>query len=490
MSKKDYIFTSITILTSIGMCLFVFWLGFPGYFQTGDIYNSLAINTNHWHPVFIARFIECMYALFGKHSFYLFSLNIFCFYAGFAFFIIAIYIKTRTVIVYFLFLLAVLGNILLQNSIQYHILTFPMLLWLGCSMVFFQILVQSKNRYINILIKSTTLIVFFFALFWRHNAIISIYPLCAFFIYLYLKKSHIDNRLRYVLKFSFLMLMSAFFLVVFVKGHPYLLSNHLSKTTANHIFLHQIAGMVIPANDQFFIPQEWYEKNKKYQDVEEMYAKYPTVADPFNVGWEPYNSNRPFKRDGLYDLKLLWFKGILKYPSNYLKHISRYFQEMWYQNPGWIFDSNKIQEAPTHPWHINIASNFPTNERKITFSPMQKKIYNYFFKHKILLNHIVGIKTGFTLLFVSSCIWVFLLPFRTDMLFFTISTSLSTCCTAIMVCIFSPYPDPRYMSPVLVLALISSICFTTYLYLALIKNVGNFFKKVNKKLTMHSVKTA
>ncbi len=418
------------------LCFFVFWLGFPGYFQTGDIYNSLAINTNHWHPVIIARFIECMYFLFGKHSFYLFALNIFCFYAGISFYIIASYIQFRTVLVYGLFLVTIIGNIFFQNFVQYHSFAFPMLLWLGCSMVFFQILVSIKNKYISLFMKGITFIVFLFALLWRHNAIISIYPICTFFIYIYLKKFNIITKVQYSFRFLSLILFSALVLVVIVKFYPYLLSSNISKTNANHIFLHQIAGMVVPANDHLFIPMEWYEKNKNYQDVEEMYAKYPTVTDPFNVGWEPYNSNRPFKREELNGLKYLWFKGILKYPANYIKHLARFYQEMWYQKPGWIFDSNKIQEAPTHPWHVSIASNFPPNERKVTLSPIQKRCYNYLFKHKILINHIIGVKIGFILLFVSSCIWIFLPLFRTYLLCFTISTSLSTSCTAIIVCIF------------------------------------------------------
>ena len=87
MNKQDRIFIFGTILTCMALFGFVFWLGFPGYFQEGDIYNSLSVRTDNWHPVFIARWVECLYYLFGKHSFYLFALNIFCFYSGFAFFI-------------------------------------------------------------------------------------------------------------------------------------------------------------------------------------------------------------------------------------------------------------------------------------------------------------------------------------------------------------------------------------------------------------------
>ena len=456
MTKKDGYFIALTIITSITLFAFVFWIGFPGYFQEGDIYNSLSVTTDHWHPIIIARFVQSLYFLFGKHSFYLFFLNIFCFYAGFSFFIIALYLRTKNFFWYALFFITVIGNIFFQNFIQYHSFTFPMLLWLGCSMVFFQISVHIRNRYISLALRLLTFIIFFLSLMWRHNAIITIYPMFILFIYVYMKSISSTSLTIYTVRFISMMIASALFLVVIVKLHPYVLSDNISKITANHIFLHQIAGMVVPNNDSSFIPQEWYEKNKDFQDVKEMYEKYPTIADPFNVGWEPYNSNRPFKRGTLNNLKILWFKGIIAYPHNYIRHISRFYKEMWFQEPGWIFNSGQIQAAPVHPWHVNIASNFKKNERHIKFSTLKEGIYNFLFKEKILLNHIVGIIIGFVVLFLSCCLW--LLPsFRADVLLFALSTSLSACCTAITVCIFSPYADPRYMSPVLVLSLISLI---------------------------------
>ncbi|MCI5196944.1 MAG: hypothetical protein D3919_12100 [Candidatus Electrothrix sp. AW5] len=461
---KDKVIIAGVFLTSTVLFAFVFWLGFPGYFQEGDIYNSLSVTTNHWHPVFIARFIQLLYLLFGKHSFYLFALNIFCFYAGFFFFITGFYIKTRSILTYVLFLITLIGNIFFQNFIQYHSFTFPMLLWLGCSMVFFQLFVPITNRYLRLLMRILTTVVFTFSLLWRHNAIISVYPLLAIFVYLLLKRKHINNTARYIFRFISLMAVGAFLLAFIVKVHPHLLSKNLAKTTTNHIFLHQIAGMTVPANDASFFPQAWYEDNKNFQDVKEMYKKYPLIADPFNVGWEPWESNRPFKREELSGLKLLWFKAILKYPAHYLKHISRFYKAMWFQEPGWILNPKQIQKKPTHPWHISIASNYSENERCITFSHLRGRIYDFLFQHRILLNHIIGVKIGFAVLLISFGIWIFLASFRSDILFFSLSTSLSACCTAIMVCIFSPAPDPRYMSPVLVLSLISSVGFLAFFY--------------------------
>jgi len=472
MNRKDKIFISITILTSIALFAFVFWLGFPGYFQEADIYNYISVTTNHWHPVLIARFLETLYFLFGRHTFYLFALNLFCFYAGFAFFITAFYIRTRNVLAYALFLITLIGNIFFQNFTQYNSFTFPMLMWLGCSMIFFQILVPVKNRYLRMAMKMLTGIVLIFALLWRHNAIISVYPLCILFIYFYLKQKRITSKANYALRFLALLMVSACVLVFGVKAYPYLLAESMSKNMADHVFLHQIAGMVVPANDHSFIPQTWYVNGKNFQNVKERYAKYPQNADRFNDEWKLSNSERPFKNEELSGLEMVWLKGILKYPANYVKHVSGFCKTMWFQYPGWIFNSNEIQKPPSDPWQVVIASNFSENERKITFSLTQKRIYNFFIRHKIVINHIAGVAIGFLILSVTGLIWIFLPSFRSDLLLFTLSTSMSTCCTAMVVCIFSPITDSRYMSPVLPLSLIGLIGFATFLYLAIFSRHG------------------
>lgn len=465
MAKKDKWFIGIAVSTSVFLLSFAFWLGFPGYFQCRDIYDSLSVTTNHWHPVFIARNIQCLYALFGRHSFYLFFLNLFCFHAGTLLFVLALYIKTRKPIVYALFAVTAIGNIFFQNFVQLNNFGFSMLLWLGCSMVFFQITVRITNAHVGFALKGATGIVFLFTLLWRHNAIISVYPLFLFFTYLILKRKRTSHATAYALRFVSLMIAGACILVFIVKAHPYVLSSNVSKDAANHVFLHQIAGMVVPANDPSFIPQEWYEKNKKFNDVVDMYEKYPTLADPFNVGWRPFNRNRPFVRDELDGLKTFWFKGILTYPANYLKHVSGFIKEMWFQNPKWIFNSDQIQRASGSLRHVGIASGFPENERRIALTPLRKSIYDFLFNHKLLLNHIVGVGIGFLVLLASGGIWILVPSLRNEMLLFTVSTSLSSCCTAIGVCMFSPATDPRYMSPVLVLSLISLISFATWLWL-------------------------
>ncbi len=467
MTKKDKWFIGFVVLTAASMFAFVFWLGFPGYIQNVDIYDSLSIKTNHWHPVIIARCLQGLYFLFGEHTFYLFAINIFCFYSGTMLFVLALYLRTRQVAWYALFGVTMIGNIFFQNFTAHHSFTFPMILWLGCSMLFFQILVPVTHARVRFAAKIATGIVLLLALVWRHNAIISIYPLFLLFTYLYLKRKKIGNRVKYALRFISLMLASAVVLIVIVKGYPHLLSHDVTKAMVQHPLLHQIAGMVVPANDRSFIPEEWYEEGKDFNDVVILYKSYPTFADPFNMPGERYKGYRPFVTDGLDGLDAVWLKGLLTYPGNYFKHVSRFIKTMWYQDPTWIHNPDYIQRSHMGVKHGELVLRFPESEQRIKFTPLRKKIYAFFYDHKIRINHIIGVSIGFLIFFVSGSIWVMVPSVRDRELLFPISTSLSTCCTAIGICAFSPWTDPRYMSPVLVLSLISLIGFVAWCYLSL-----------------------
>jgi len=251
-------------------------------------------------------------------------------------------------------------------------------------------------------------------------------------------------------------------MILIVVVLPYLLSSKMSKRTTNHIFLHQIAGMVVPANDDSFIPQVWYDGNKNFQDVKVMYNKNPTFADPFNVGWEPFGDNTPFKKRNLKGLKTIWVKGIITYPGNYLKHISRFINKMWYQKPGWILNPTQLQKSPQHPSHIKIASKFSKNERSIKFSSIQKDIYNFLYTHRLVFNQIFGISIGILILIITSVIWIKKSSLQNERLLYPFSVSLSSFATSIGVSIFSPSTDPRYMSPVFVISLISLISFLSW----------------------------
>lgn len=481
MNRKDKWFIGVAVLTAASLFAFVFWLGFPGYLHCIDIYDSLSLKTNHWHPVIIARCLQGLYFLFGEHTFYLFALNIFCFYCGTMVFVLALYLRTRQMIWYALFSVTVIGSIFFQNFTAHHSFTFPMILWLGCSMVFFQLLVPIPGRLVHFAAKVATGVVLLFALMWRHNAIISIYPLFLLFTYLYLKRKKTGSRIQYTLQFISLMFVSALIMIVIVKGYPHLLSNDVTKGMVQHPLLHQIAGMVVPADDRTFIPEDWYEEGKNFEDVAVLYKNYPTFADPFNMPGRRFRLYRPFVTDELDGLETVWIKGIVTYPGNYLKHISRFIKGMWFQEPTWIHNPDYIQKSYMGVERGEEILRFPENEQRIQFTPLRRKIYAFFYDRKILFNHIVGVSSGFLILLVSGGAWLLIPRVRNEVLLFTISTSLSACCTAVMVCAFSPATNSRYMSPVLVLALISLIGFAGWCCLVLEGKTG-LFQSLKKRV--------
>lgn len=344
-----------------------------------------------------------------------------------------------------------------------------MLIWLGSSLVFFYIVVPIKNYCLNRFVKIVIATIFLFALLWRHNAIISIYPLFILFVYLFLKNREDINHYKFILRFILIFFLCGLGLVIVVKTFPHILSKNIVKYTANHIFLHQIAANVVPENDSTMIPEEWYAKGKNFQDVKKLYNKHQLLADPFHTPWAA--SYQPFKFGEIKRLKIIWLKSILKYPANYLRHIYKFINAMWFQEPGWILNAKQIQNFNSYPKHVLISSNFPEDERKITFSQKKKKIYVFLLKNRIVLNHIIGVYLGFILLIINSCLWIIWPKIRCSILLYSLSYSISACFTAVGVCAFSPTTYPRYMAPVLILSLISFIAFLTFLCLRIPFNI-------------------
>ena len=95
LTYKDNLFLSTVIILCIGLFAFQFWLGFPGQI-TWDTYVMISLDKTNWFPVLISYFLEFLYILFGKHSYYLFLCNLIPFYIGLAFLVCGFYIRFRT----------------------------------------------------------------------------------------------------------------------------------------------------------------------------------------------------------------------------------------------------------------------------------------------------------------------------------------------------------------------------------------------------------
>lgn len=196
LSYKDRIFFVCSILIILLLFGFQAWLGFPGFHIIGDTYNSIGLIKDNWHPVFIAYCLEWLYALFGKHLYYLFFFNLIPFYAGLIFLVCGFYIHFKSVFALTPVLIVAVGNIYFQNFIQYHSFALPMLLFCGYAMVLYAILVPPKHKVAWTILWIFIAIVFCIALLWRHNAIFSVFPVSFVVVYLYLTRKSLSTPPR------------------------------------------------------------------------------------------------------------------------------------------------------------------------------------------------------------------------------------------------------------------------------------------------------
>ena len=465
LSVNEKIFIIINCIIVLILFIFQFWLGFPGYFQWADNYviigEAIANNYSNWHPVIISLTLHFLYKIFGVHSYYLFFINLFLFYLGLALIIISLYHRFKTKKVLLIYLLIFIKDIYFMNFSQVKDSTASMFIWLLYSLIFFQLSMPINNRYIRLFMKIFTAIILLFGLLWRHNMIVTIYPIFILFTYLLFKNRNIKNIKNYVKSFVISMLMWAIILICIVKIFSY-----KSNYATYHLFLLQIAGCSVPANDDSLIPKEWYENGKTFEDIKKTYNDNPLNADNFSTGWA---KDRPFKNSNIKssDLKKVWIKYIFKYPINYIKHINRFFIEFCIKNKKswWLMNSDFIQRLDIgfNNAHIPIINRFNSNEQKITFTPLREKIYNFLFNSMVHIPIIFYVISTF-IIFIINFILIFIKRiFNSNLLIYSFSVSFSSIATIFIVVSFTPVVDIRYIYPVYPISIISLISFFTFI---------------------------
>ena len=463
LSVNEKIFIIVNCIIVLILFIFQFWLGFPGYFQWSDNYviigEAIANNYSNWHPVIISLTLYFLYKIFGVHSYYLFLINLILFYSGLILIIISLYHRFKTKKVLLIYLLIFIKDIYFMNFSQVKDSTASMFIWLLYSLIFFQLSMPINNRYIRLFMKIFTAIILLFGLLWRHNFIVTIYPIFILFTYLLLKNKNIKNIKNYIKSFVILMLLWAIILICIVKIFSY-----KSNYATYHLFLLQIAGCSVPANDNSLIPNEWYEDGKTFEDVKKTYNDNPLNADNFSTDWA---KGRPFKNSSIKssDLKKVWIKYIFKYPINYIKHINRFFIEFCIKNNKnwWLMNSDTIQKLHNYGWNEYAINRFNSNEQKITFTPLREKIYNFLFKNMVHIPIIFCVISTF-IIFIINFILIFIKRiFDSNLLIYSFSVSFSSIATIFIVVSFTPVVDIRYIYPIYPISIISLISFFTFI---------------------------
>ncbi|TXJ36423.1 hypothetical protein [Brachyspira pilosicoli] len=481
----DKIFICIIIIVGLFISIFQFYLGFPGNYSGDPVFIILESLTGYYqnlNPIFISVFLKFLYNIFGYHTFYMFFINIFSFGIAVMLLIIALYIRYRNKCFIFLYLInsSIILNIFTTNFIPHKDFVMARLVFLLYSLVFFQIIVNIKNIYAKILLKIFTVIIFIFALLWRHNSIVTLYPIFILYAYIIISKLKEIKLLKKIIYFIAIMFVSAIVLITIVKINPYIYKNNgqVDKYASNHIFLIQISACAVMADDPSMIPNEYYVEGKNFEDVKELYNKNQLNADYFG-SWN-YKEITPYKYFvHLNGLAGTWIKYIIKYPFFYLKHIINFTYHIWLKTyGGHIEDKYIIQEYPLH-YYIELEkyySVFPKNELSINFSDFQLDIFTIISKYSIRIYYSIPIIISI-LIFISSTLFIFIYKSKiNNILIFSFSTSFSAFATAIIVAIFSPVVSVRYIFPVLTISIISAISFIMFIYEYII-NKNNRSKK-------------
>ena len=461
--KYDNFFTEkrfIILIIFIGLILFIFqfWLCFPGYFVHDDVLNgsmkdAVLQRYSNWHPVIISVFLNYMYKIFGYHTFYLFLINQLCWYSGLILIIVSLYIKLKNKLVVLLYCINFMGNIFFINIIQVKDITATLIVWLSCSIIFFILICPIKIGLIKKILISLSIFFIIIAMLWRHNFIVTVYPIFIFFTYKILKQNYSKT---YFIKFISIMLAFAIILVSIVKIFPRLFVDDFTvyNRVTKHIYFLQIAGCLAPSNDDTIIPDDWYNEGKSFADVIDTYKEYPLFADIY-IALFNYNN--------IDNIQKIWIKSIIRHPINYVKHILNYAIHIWTARDFIKINVYAIQfkAIPYDDWEKEFNNLF--DSKGITFTKKQEYIYEFIYNIAINVNISIFVILTMLLFFISS-IFILCIKLNNQFLVFSFSTSFSAFATAVIVALFTPVASARYMYPVIPISIISLISFITFIY--------------------------
>ena len=462
--KYDNFFTEkrfIILIICIGVILFIFqfWLCFPGYFTHDDVLNGSMAEAvfeiyRHWHPVIISVFLNYMYKIFGYHTFYLFLINLLCWYSGLMLIIISLYVKLKNKSVILLYCISFLENIFFINITQVKDATATLMLWLSCSIIFFILMRPIKIGLIKKVLIFLSILFIIVAMLWRHNFIVTVYPIFIFFTSNILKQNYSKT---YFIKFISIMLTFAIILVSIVKIFPHIFVDDFTvyKNATKHIYFLQIAGCLVPSNDDNIIPNNWYNEGKSFADVIDTYKKYPLFGDKY-IALFNYNN--------ISDIEKIWIKSIIRHPVNYIRHMLNFTINMWTVRTYKVrVDDIQSKGNPYPYWEKEFNNLF--YGKNVTFTKTQENIYKFMYNSAININTLIFVILAILLFFISGFLCIKL---NNQILLFSFSTSFSAFATALIVALFNPaaaiYDSYRYMYPVIPISILSLISFITFIY--------------------------
>ncbi|WP_028330348.1 hypothetical protein [Brachyspira alvinipulli] len=430
INKKDTLFLLISFFICILLFIFQYWLSFPGYFQYPDSLSSMSeaitLYLDNWHPLIISLFLNILYKLFGYNTYYILFLNLSLWYIGIYLITISLYLKYKNKLFVLLLFTGFLANLFFLNINHIKDVTSSLWIWCLCSLIFFSIIIPLQNKYINIL----SIIFLIVGMLWRHNSIVTIYPIFIMFSYLILKDINFDLK-NYLLSFIRLMIIFAITLIIIYLSFPAIFkTSNYGKYATNHLFLLQISACAVLSNDDSMIPKEWYADGKTFDNVKKLYYLDPCNGDVLGAPWA---KEAPFIRGKeLPHLKSVWLKYILKYPFSYIKHISNFAIKLYTINT-WKINVKDIQINNMEVDFSKDIYNLFKHDNYVSFTPIKNSIYSFLYEYLPDINILFFIVLSAIIFLLSLYFIIFKNKIINIILLFSFSTSFSAIATALII---------------------------------------------------------
>ena len=466
--KYDNFFTEkrfiiLIIISNLILFIFQFWLCFPGYYNYPDghyIFKEAITNQyTNWHPVIIGLTLHILFNIFGYHTFYIFFINLFLWYGGLTLITISLYLKFKNRVSILLLLISFIGNIFFMNINHLKDTTSSLFVWFAYSIIFFQLLNGNKNLISKIILNIICFLSLILGLLWRHNMIATIYPIFIFYSFMIVKKINIKNIKIKILSFVLSMGIFAATLILIVKLFPLIFIEKTHNNATNHIFYLQISGIAVLSEDSSVIPNDMYKDNINFEEVVKLYQESPHIGD-YYIKLFKYKDN----------LISIWISAIIKHPISYLKHIFNYsidflaIKSYSYHSiyKSWILNPNVVQ-AKNKPFDFEKNENYFWLNRGIEFNKLKFSIYSFIYNCSICFEIYIYAFLSL-ILFIFSIVLNIKYRLKIDLLVFLFSTASSSIATILILILFTPFPDYRYMYPVIPISILSLISFITFIY--------------------------
>ncbi|TXJ40437.1 hypothetical protein [Brachyspira pilosicoli] len=469
---EDYSFINIIEIVSIFLFVFQCWLFYPGWYDDYDTWHSIIRSlynlSNNWHPVFIELSIYVINKI-GLTMGTLFIINIFLWYSGMFLIVVSLYIKYKNKLVILLLLFITFIRLIYMNNIIYvkdYMAT--LYTWLSCSIVFSIIIIKIEDKFLKNILKFLSLVFLIIGMLHRHTMIVTVYPILIWFTYDFIKEKNIIMTKKYIIYFISIMLINAIILMSIFYFFPRTYIKYSATGQIVQLLSLHIACTSVMANDSSLIPADAYSDGKNFDDLVKGYKEVESTGWLYRNGW--YFSTETLVKDSKI-LKNILFKTILKHPIYYIKFLFYYSKEMITHEDIIINYINKYNSyiKQLDGFYMikdrTLIYNFVYNNSAIQFSKIKKNIFDFIVKYILIpIKPFYFVFFSTILFFITGLLWLLRPNFRNDVLLFSFSTSFSALSTTIITCLFTPATVYRYMHPVMVLSIISTILFVIYIY--------------------------